>query len=357
MGYRDLDIRLFRDIPTTSFLSSTSFNTPIPSSDATWNAQSISQWIEGMPSSSGNISIPPSLDDWIRWFSETNDVSSTAHISPITLRLLLCHLQNQVIHLRANIDKSQGPGQTYRNPQHMSIVLISVQMQSVQESLRKWYDLAKTQRPSEKVCPATASNMMLYHLIMLNAIVSFPKIEHLARSSTENDTGSKSPRFHGFKQPHNLENTREIYFHCGQVLRHVRSIPEPTRPPWSAIIAWANSMVCTDVGDVHHGGDIDTQATLFLDALPPDHASVVAYLNHQGGIPVFSGSNSVMVPLGNSVWVIHYCAHFLNTNMKAKVTLEIHRKLLAMTQRWESETPQYLGSCWRPHTFHGDMAV
>lgn len=116
-------------------------------------------------------------------------------------------------------------------------------------------------------------------------------------------------------------------------------------------------MVCTGVGNVHHGGDIDTQATLFLDALPPDHASVVAYLNHRGGIPVFSGSNSVMVPLGNSVWVIHYCAHFLNTNMKAKVTLGIHRKLLAMTQRWESETPQYLGSCWRPSAFHGDMAV
>ncbi|KAJ5617969.1 hypothetical protein N7537_003083 [Penicillium hordei] len=342
----------------------TSLNTPIPSLDATWNAQSINHWIEGIPSSSGHIIIPPSLDDWIRWFSDTNDISSATHISPITLRLLLCDLQNQVIYLRANIDKSQGPGQTYRNPQNLSIVLIPVQMQSVQELLRKWYDLAKTHRPSKKICPATASNMILYHLIMLNAVVSFPQIEHLARSSPENDTGSKSPRFHGFKQPHHLENTREIYFHCGQVLRHVQSIPEPTRPPWwagsvyrIALIAWANGMVCTGVDDVHHEGDIDTQTTLFLDALPPDHASIMAYLNHQGGIPAFSGSNGAMVLLGNSVGVIRYCAHFLNTNIKASVTLGIHRKLLAMAQRWESETPQYLGSGWRPHAFHDDMTI
>ncbi|CAI7583485.1 unnamed protein product [Penicillium glandicola] len=341
----DHEVCLFQDIPTTSLLSSTSLNTPILSSDDAWNAQSTKDWIEEIPSSLGRISIPPSLNDWIKWFSETNDVSTTTHISPVTLRLLLCHLQNKVIQLRADMDQSQGPGPNDTNPQSMPNALLSVPLQRVQELLQKWYNLAKTQNP-DNPSSATTSNMILYHLIMLNTIVSFPKIEQLARSSPENDPGSKSPRFPHLKHPHHLENTREVYFHCGQVLRHVRYIPEPSRPLWwagsvyrIALISWANSMTCAEDDAQHNRGDMDTQTTLLLDALPPDHISVVAYLDHQDGIPAFSGLNGVAVPLGNSLGVIRYCARFLDANIKTKLVLGIQRKLLTMARRWESQTP------------------
>ncbi|KAJ5635351.1 uncharacterized protein N7484_008664 [Penicillium longicatenatum] len=338
----DHEISLFRDILSTSFLSTTSFNTPIPSPDSAWNAKFAKKWIEVMLSAYGRVSMPPSLNDWLSWFSETNDFRSTAHISPVTLRLLLCHLQDQVIQLRFNIDRVLGRGQTHKGSQHLPVVLFAVQVQEVQEQLRKWHDLTQTQIPNETTSPETATNMILYHLIMLNTMVNFPEIELLARSNQKSEVGYDPPR-RCSQYAHHLENTTEIYFHCGQVMRHVRSIPEPGRPPWwagaiyrVALVAWANGTVSVNVVNSPRRGDMETQGTVLLDVHPPYHTSIVSYLNHQGGIPAFSDSDDTAVRLDDSVDVIRHCASFLDTDIKTKFTLSIRQKLLTMATRWEN---------------------
>ena len=289
--------------------------------------------------------MPPSLNDWLSWFSETNDFRSTAHISPVTLRLLLCHLQDQVIQLRFNIDRVLGRGQTHKGSQHLPVVLFAVQVQEVQEQLRKWHDLTKTQIPNETASPETATNMILYHLIMLNTMVNFPEIELLARSNEKSEVGY-DPLRRCSQYAHHLENTTEIYFHCGQVMRQVRSIPEPARPPWwagaiyrVALVAWANGTVSVNVANSPHRGDVETQDTVLLDVHPPFHTSIVSYLNHQGGIPAFSDSDDTAVCLDDSVDVIRHCASFLDTDIKTKFTLSIRQKLLTMATRWENRNP------------------
>ncbi|CAG8910197.1 unnamed protein product [Penicillium egyptiacum] len=346
----DHEICLFQDAPSISFFPSASLNTPIPSMDAAWRAQSAKHWIEQMALPSGQVIIPPSLGEWIGWFSETisetTNFSATVHISPITLRLLLCHLQNQVIQLRSTMGTVAGRGSSPKGPQHMSIVLHSVQVQTVQELLHKWYELAKIQ-PNETATPATASNMMLYHLIMLNVIVCFPDIEHLARSGGDSKGARKRPLHK--KHAYHLENPRQIYFHCGQVLRHVRTVPEPARPPWwagavyrVALITWANGMVCADGDDAQNRRNMKTETTVALDMLTPDHASIVNYLNNEAGIPVFADLNGAKVPLDNSVGILQHFARFLQTDIKTKFTFGVQRKLLTMARRWESGTTQNL---------------
>lgn len=335
----DHETCLFQDMPSTSFLSIANLNTPIPSPDATWNAPSAKHWMQDTLPSPGlySASIPPSVNEWVGCFLETNDVSKMTHVSPITLRLLLCHLQNQVIQLRSSIDVILSRGQPHKGPRHTSIALLSLQVQEAQELLQKWYDLAKTLGPSEAASTAAAANMILYHLIVLNTMVSFPEIERLARGSKD-DPRSKSPSPSRSERAYHLENTREIYFHCGQVLRHIRSIPEPARPPWwagatyrVALIAWANGTGSADV----NGGELGAQGTLPLDVLPAEHTSIVAYLNRQGGIPVFSDSTGSTISLGDSVGVLRHCARSLDTGIKTKFTHGIQRKLLTMANRWE----------------------
>ncbi|KAJ5785243.1 uncharacterized protein N7503_010455 [Penicillium pulvis] len=310
-----------------------------------WSAKSAKSWIEVMLSAYGRVSMPPSLSDWLYWFTETNDSRSMAHISPITLRLLLCHLQNQVMQLRFNIDRALSRGQTHNGSQHLSVVLFAVQVQEAQEQLRKWHDLTKTQISNETAFPETASNMMLYHLIMLNTMVSFPEIELLARSDHKGEVGNNPPR-RCSQYAHHLENTTEIYFHCGQVMRQVRSIPEPIRPPWwagaiyrVALVAWTNGLVSADVVNSSHRGDTETQGTVLLDVLPPSHPSIISYLNHRGGIPAFSDSDDAAVHLTDSVDVIRHCASFLDTDVRTKFTLGIRQKLLTMATRWQNGNP------------------
>ncbi|KAG2009303.1 hypothetical protein GB937_007903 [Aspergillus fischeri] len=140
-----------------------SLNIPIPSPDDPWQAPSDKHWIERMPSSFGRVTIPPSLSDWVGWFSKTNYFSTKAHISPVRLRLLLCHLQNQVIQLRSAMDTAAGRGT------HVDSSPFNASTR-VQGLLHKWNELAKIHKLNETATPENASNIMLYHLIMLNMI-------------------------------------------------------------------------------------------------------------------------------------------------------------------------------------------
>ncbi|KAJ5611904.1 hypothetical protein N7528_009009 [Penicillium herquei] len=289
--------------------------------------------------------MPPSLNDWFTWFSGTSDFRSTTYISPITLRLLLCHFQDQCTQLRFNIDRVLGRAQTHKGSQHLPVVLFALQVQEVQEQLRKWHDLNESQITNETPSPETATNMILYHLIMLTTMVNFPEIELLARSNQTIEAGYDAPR-RCSQYAHHLENTTGIYFHCGQVMRQVRSIPEAARPPWwagaiyrVALIAWANGTVSANVVNSSHRADMETQTTVLLDVYSPVHPSIVSYLNHQGGIPAFSSSDNTAVCLDESVDVIRHCASFLDTDIKTRFTLGIRQKLLTMANRWEIRNP------------------
>jgi hypothetical protein len=85
-----------------------------------------------------------------------------------------------------------------------------------------------------------------------------------------------------------------------------------------SLIAGANWMSHLDFDPVRNGhglGEMETQETLTLDVLPAEHPSIAAYLNHQGGIAVFSDSSSWMVSVNGSVAVIHLCARVLDTKI------------------------------------------
>lgn len=339
----DYEICLFHDIPSTSCLSVVNLDKPIPSPDATLTSPSAKHWVQNVLSRARHdVNIPPSLREWVGCFTDTNDISTITHVSPTTLRILLCHLMDQVLQLRSRIDGMSTRSQNHKSSQHTSTVFLSVQVHEAQELLQKWFDLARARCPGDTA--ANCANMTLYHIVTLNTMVSVPKLERLARRGREAtpSAGPSRPSRAGRAYHLDQEDAREIYFHCGQVLRNIRLIPEPARPPWwagavyrVALIAWANSMSHAEMASPQNGWDMEAPDPLLLDALTARDASIVAYLNHQGGSPVFSDANGAIVSLADPVRILLHCARFLNSTVKTKFTCGIQQKLTAMAQRWE----------------------
>lgn len=303
------------------------------------------------------------------------------HVTRTTLRLLLCHLMDQVLQLRSRIDSIQA-GSTQHHHHHKSsrqpfTVLLSVQVHEIQELLQKWFEIAQARCPDDT--PANCANTMLYHLVVLNTMVSVPEIERLARqdkqsshsSSTKSGSSPLSSTTTSTRQgPRSAlgrvyhldaEDAREIYFHCGQALRNIHLVPETARPPWwagvvyrVALIAWANSMAHQHADvlaltsqpprqDGWHKNEMDSDAPplleqLRLDALSARDPTIVAYLNHQAGSgsPVFSNASGGTVSVADSVGVLRHCAKLLESDVKTKFTHGIQQKLMTMARRWES---------------------
>ena len=94
-------------------------------------------------------------------------------------------------------------------------------------------------------CWTTCANLIIYHLISLNAITSFKDIEQFARR----EVALGSFRYASWLQMRCIDQPEEAFFHCGQILRLIRSMPRPVRPPWwagavyrVALTGWATSM-------------------------------------------------------------------------------------------------------------------
>lgn len=225
----DQEMCLFQDSPSTLFASVTDLNAPVPSPDAAWQATSSDHWAQELSQSGASKSISPSLNEYVRRFREIEYVNNLTDLSPTILRLLLCHLQNLVSQVRISIANISPEGSTFKAVRHTSMVLVSVHLDEARDLLQKWYILAKN-NTTEEASATTCAAMILYHLIVLNTLVSFPEVERLAR-----DEASAQPS--RWKRAHHFEDTQHIYFHCGQILRIIRSIPEHKRPSW-----WAGAL-------------------------------------------------------------------------------------------------------------------
>lgn len=145
-----------------------------------------------------------------------------------------------------------------------------------------------------------------------------------------------------WKQPHHFEDTRNIYFHCGQILRIIRSMSEGTRPAWwagavyrVALIAWANSMSCSDIDTQIEYAKKPHEQVVVLDSLSAEHPLVVSYIKNSERTPVFSEPNGGAVSLEVPGMILAHCTKFLGADQRSKFIKGIRQKLLALAERWE----------------------
>jgi hypothetical protein len=185
----------------------------------------------------------------------------------------------------------------------------------------------------------------MYHLISLNAITSFKDIEHFARKEVV-----VGPFRHAsWLQTRCIDHAEETSFHCGQVLRLVKSMPEQVRPPWwagalyrVALTFWANTTMAsatTMAGAASrfptqgHTGEADRPFA--IDSLTPEDPAISRYLTHQEGRPMLTKADGSYIPTDVPNNILKYCIDLLEEDSSMRLTDGIKRKLRIFHAAWK----------------------
>lgn len=332
----DQDLSLFHD--TVPLCSVTEFGAPMPDADLLWQAKTAEEWSEMFSQvhefSNGFSSVrsgarPSSLRDLFRNFLD--DAAQDLSLTPIHLRLLLHPLQTlvcQYCQLLSCFSDSMASRQRSRT---LTAASTRVRLEEVQALLQRWFDLAEKYLKSSPLCPMMQANLVMFHLISLNAVTNFPEIERVARR--ENVDYS----YQGLAWVHKkcITDVHEAVFHAGQTFRLIRTMPRDVQPPWwpgaiyrVALILWADSLIHNESTSPQQRAQYQSSNMTFaIDQLPPEHPVINRYLTRREGIPTLTKRDGSPVHLDHNFTVLSHCIDVLDESVATRFSDGIRGKL------------------------------
>jgi hypothetical protein len=340
----DQDLSLFHD--TAPLFSVTEFGASMPDSDRLWQAQNASEWSEMFNqvhefsngySAVGSGVRPPSLKELFRQFLDdeiiVQDVQEV-HLTPLHLRLLLHPLQTLVCqYLQLLSCFSDSVASRSRN-RALTAASTRVRLEEVQALLGRWFDLAQRYMKSNPLCPMMQANLVMFHLISLNAVANLPEIERLARR--EGVDGSYQQMMWLHKKC--ISDVHEAITHAGQVLRLIREMPRGIRPPWwpgaiyrAALVLWTDSLTHESANPSRQGYQ-PPSAAFAVDRLPADHHTILRYMSRREGVPTLTKLDGTPVPLDNGFAVLSHCIEVLDEGVATRFSDGIRSKLDKLTR-------------------------
>lgn len=335
----DQDLSLFHD--TAPLFSVTEFGAPMPDSDQLWQAQTAAEWSEmfcqvhefsnGYPSVGSGVR-PLSLRDLFRSFLDDEIVVQDVqeiHLTPMHMRLLLHPLQtlvSQYCQLLSCFSDSVVSSRS-RN-RALTAASTRVRLEEVQALLGRWFDLASRYLKSSPMCPMMQANLVMFHLISLNAVTNFPEIERLARREGVDGTYQQLLWMH----KKCISDVQEAITHAGQILRLIREMPRGIRPPWwagavyrAALVLWTDALAHNDSSQ--RGSFPPPNAAFAVDRLPADHQTILRYMSRREGVPTLTKRDGTPVPLDNGFTVLSHCVDVIDEGVATRFSDGIRSKL------------------------------
>ncbi|KAH5008033.1 hypothetical protein HBI74_211040 [Parastagonospora nodorum] len=337
----DQDLSLFHD--TNPLFSVTEFGAPMPDADILWQARTAAEWSETFNqvhafsnghSSVGSGARPLSLREIFRYFLDDEIVIQDLqeiHLTPMHLRLLLHPLQTLVCQYCQLLSCFSDSVASRSRNRALTAASTRVRLEEVQALLGRWFDLARRYMKCNPICPMMQANLVMFHLISMNAVTNFPEIERLARRE-----GFDS-NFQQIMWMHNkcLSDVQEAIVHAGQILRLVREMPRGIRPPWwagavyrAALVMWTDSLVRNESTSPRQQGHFQPpNATLAIDQLTSDHPMILRYVSRKEGIPTLTKRDGTIVTIDNSFAVLSHCVDVLDEGVATRFSDGIRNKL------------------------------
>jgi hypothetical protein len=267
----------------------------MPGSDFLWLAKDPIEWLAAIQAGNGanwmtptSLPSPPVLPSLCDLFQDLlNETRRFGQLSPLELRLLLHPIQSLLFHLRQVSSCFSDLFSSRRGSRTLTKTSTLLRLEEIQSLLQKWYELSTAN--AKPNCPITQSNLVLYHLISLNAITSFPETERLARR--EAFDGSSRDLTLRYKRC--IHQPEEAIFHCGQIIRLLSAMPKDGQPYWwstalyrASLILWVESLFRLDQ-DTQAGFEASSRGELFpVNTVMEDDALVSAWLGSGEGVPV-----------------------------------------------------------------------
>ena len=325
---------------TAPLLNVVNLQAPMPNSEYLRTARSADEWASRRREVYGDEpSDGPSLRDLFTSFVEGGLSTTDTNLSPLQLRLLLHPLQTLVCQLRQFLTCLPDSGRQTIGTS-ISKVAIKARLEEISTLLRQWYGFSERHIAREgKTCWTTRANLIMYHLISLNTRTSLGFIEQFARGEVQCASARHASQW---LQTHCLDDSEEIFFHCGQIIRQMKFIPEGLRPPWwsgaiyrTALVGWATSMA--NAGSRLKLDKITEMDKPFaIDTVDPDHQSIKQYLRYREGVPMLSSRDGQLVEMGVPNNILQHCISILVEDLSMRVTEGITRKLQSLLDRWKN---------------------
>lgn len=276
-------------------------------------------------------------------------------LQPSHLRLLLHPIHILVTQIRQQWG-SFGPDLASSNfPPCIIQTSSTLRFDELQRLLDRWLDLfEEVPVQGTRSHALMQSTAVLYHLIYLNLLTSFPHLEAFARGERANPNSDARARIRQdwIKEP------EAVLAHCGQVLQLIRNIDKKLRPNWwsaaiyrIAIIMWswgtsnraepnADGLTPSTPGPL---SDIVLTSTLFRDP------ALTTYLRNHRGRPCLTQKDGTLVPLSDPEATLTTCIEALEAGPKmCRFTEGIWRRLEAMGQVWKE---------WREQNRWSDISM
>lgn len=313
----------------------------MPESDDLWHASSSNEWLDLFDKTHGvSYQCPGSLRDFFTAFVDGDFAGQT--LSPTQLRLLLHPLQAQVCHLRQFIACLPDSGKA--SSRSMSKAASKARLEEISSLLQQWYTIIKQSFSGNKgTCWTTCANLIMYHLISLNAITSFKDIEQFARK----EVNLGSFRHGAWLQMRCIDAPEEVYIHCGQILRMIRSMPKIIRPPWwagavyrVALTAWATSMSNAGSGRAFGGNASnaspvgEAEHPFAIDNLTPESEAIGRYIKYQEGTPMLTNMDGSLASLDVPSNVLQHCIEVLEDDSSMRLADGVKKKLTVFLNSW-----------------------
>lgn len=326
----DQDLAIFHD--TAPVFNVTEFGAPMPDADRLWQAKNANEWsslFEQVHDFStgftqiGAGSRPLSLRDLFRHFLDDEILAIGIEMTPVQMRLLLHPLQSLVCHYSQLISCFSDNVASRAKNSGVTAASTRCRVEEVQCLLQRWYKLAEHYLKSQPLCSVMSANLVLYHLISLNAVTVFPEIEKLARREAFDGTYQALVWIH----KRAIADVNEATFHSGQVLRLVRKMPRSVRPPWWAgavyragLVLWCDSLINNE-----EAGASNKQFA--VDGLAPDHPAISRYLNKREGVPCLTKRDGSTIPIDHGLTVLNHCIEVIDEGASSRFTDGVRGKL------------------------------
>lgn len=320
----------------------------MPDSDLLWQAKTANEWSELFSqvhnlgngySSVGSGARPLSLRELFRYFLDDDIVSHNINLTPMHLRLLLHQLQTMVCQYCQLLSCFSDNLASRQRSRAVTAASTRVRLEEVLALLQRWSDLAEryiqSNSPNGQLCPMMQANLVMYHLISLNAVTNFPEIERFARK--ENFDGSYQQMV--FLHKKCISDVTEAIFHCGQVFRLIKSMPRGVRPPWwpgaiyrVALILWTHACIHNEANPTQQMQFQQGKGIVLVDSLKQEHPEIVRYLQRQEGIPVLTKRDGTHVTIDNAFAVLSYCIDVIDEGVATRFSDGIRGKLEKLTR-------------------------
>jgi hypothetical protein len=204
-------------------------------------------------------------------------------------------------------------------------------LEEVQTLLHQWWTLAHQSGMDERqMCVQSRTNFVLFHLISLNTLSSFTRIENGFREAT-------SATQLGRLLPLCLDDAEEALFHVGQALRHARFLPEPVRPLWwpaaiyrIALVAVACSAANKTKRWSMQEGEVTpakTQKRVLINHCLPDDAAIENFRKYRFGTPALLQHDGSVLDLDCPLMVLEEFVAVLSHNLTTSFAHGIRNRL------------------------------